>query len=112
MPLTNPTIQDHVFLRGMYADDYFPRECVDKVKDVLVRLCEAIERTKPADVESLYRLTHAATKEINDLQQLFEDHDSEIETAARETIAENFAVVAKAYGFDADVEELIATRDW
>lgn len=32
---------------------------------------------------------------------------------AREEIAEDFAYVARAYGFaDADVEELIATREW
>lgn len=38
---------------------------------------------------------------------------SEIETVAREAIAEDFWRVASAYGFaDADAEELIATRDW
>jgi hypothetical protein len=38
---------------------------------------------------------------------------SEIETAAREAIAHDFDVIAGAYGFaDADIEELIATRDW
>lgn len=39
--------------------------------------------------------------------------DSELETAAREILGEEFAFIASAYGFDeADVEELIATRDW
>ena len=39
--------------------------------------------------------------------------DSELETAARQSIGEEFAFIASAYGFeDADVEELIATRDW
>jgi hypothetical protein len=105
-------MKEHAFVRGMYADGYFPDECVDKVKDVLVRLCETIERTKPADLESLYHLTHAATEEINDLEEDFEEHGSEIETGAREIMAEDFALIAKAYGFDADVEELIATREW
>ena len=49
---------------------------------------------------------------FNDLQEDFEEADSEIETGAREAIAEDFAFVAKAYGFEADREELIATREW
>ncbi|MPN01681.1 hypothetical protein SDC9_148892 [bioreactor metagenome] len=36
-----------------------------------------------------------------------------METAARECIAADFEAIAKAYGFeDADVEELIALREW
>jgi hypothetical protein len=57
-------------------------------------------------------LTHAATDEFNTLAEAFYEHDSEIETVARECIAGDFAFVASAYGFDADIEELIATRDW
>ena len=38
---------------------------------------------------------------------------SEIETAARDCIAVDFEFISKSYGFiEADVEELIATRDW
>ena len=60
----------------------------------------------------LYALTHAATEEFNALAEEFEENDSELETAAREAIAEDFEWIAKAYGFDADIEELIAPRDW
>lgn len=112
MPIANAQMKTYQFLQGMYADSYFPRVCVDKTKQVLVALCESIERKRPADLAGLYRLTHAATEQINELQELFEEHDSEIETGAREVIAEDFACIAKAYGFDADTEELIATRDW
>jgi hypothetical protein len=42
----------------------------------------------------------------------FEENDSELETAARKAIAEDFERIATAYGFDADIEELIAPRDW
>jgi hypothetical protein len=82
------------------------------VKEVLVRLCETIEREQPTDLDGLYRLTHAATEEINDLEDVFAEHDSEIETGAREVMAADFEVIAKAYGFEADIEELIATREW
>lgn len=112
MPLTNAIMKSHPFLQGMYDDGYFPNECVDMVKAVLVRLCETIEREQPAGLEALYRLTHAATEEINELEDAFAEHDSEIETGAREVIAADFGIIAEAYGFDADVEELIATREW
>lgn len=58
-------------------------------------------------------LTEAATEQFNLLEAEFEAAGSEIETVAREEIAEDFWFVASAYGFsDADVEELIAARDW
>ena len=112
MSITNAQMIAHPFLGSMYADPYFPKVCVDKVKQVLVALCERIEREQPADLDRLYVLTHAATDVINDLAEFFDEHDSEIETGAREAIAEDFAIIAAAYGFDADVEQLIATRDW
>jgi Family of unknown function (DUF5713) len=57
--------------------------------------------------------TETATEEFNALESEFEAAGSEIETVARELIAEDFWFVASAYGFaEADVEELIAARDW
>jgi len=96
----------------MYDDSYFPTRLVDKGKAILLRLCEAIEADKPTDLDALYALTHAATEEFNELQEEFDDSGSEIETAARECIAGDFAFIANAYGFDADIEELIAPREW
>lgn len=63
--------------------------------------------------DELYALTHAATEEINDLEEAFAEEGSEIETGARESICNDFAVIAKAYGFvNADIEKLVATREW
>jgi Family of unknown function (DUF5713) len=112
MPVTHPAVLQHAFLAEMYADRYFPDALVDRGKAILLRLCESIEAEKPTGIEALYALTHAATDEFNVLAEAFYEHDSEIETAARECIAGDFAFVAEAYGFDADIEELIATRDW
>lgn len=112
MPIQNPQMKAHSFLPSMYRDTYFPNAGVDKLKHALVTLCERIEREKPADLAGLYVLTHATTDEINEIAEYFYEHDSEIETAAREAIAEEFGHIAAAYGFDADIEELIATRDW
>ncbi len=110
--LNNQTVRNYIFLEEMYKDDYFPNAIVDKGKQILVNLCSKIELESPKSLEELYKLTHAATNQFNDLQEEFYDHDSEIETAARECIAANFIFIANAYGFSADIEELIATRDW
>ena len=111
--LTNHEAKNHSFLDEMYQDEYFPKHLVDKAKSILVSLCFQIEEVKPADLKKLYELTHAATNKFNELQEEFYENDSEIETVARDCIGMDFDFIAKAYGFkDADVEELIATREW
>lgn len=113
MPITTQQVAGHAFLRQMYEDSYFPDHIVDKGRAILFRLCERIEAEQPSDLAALYVLTQAATEEFNLLEAEFDAAGSEIETVAREVIAEDFWFVASAYGFtDADVEELIATRDW
>ena len=113
MSLQNPKMAAYRFLAEMYEDAYFPDELVKKGEDILMELCQQIEQQNPASLEQLYALTHAATERFNDLQQEFGEQGSEIETAARDCIGTDFKAIARAYGFDgADVEELIAPRDW
>jgi hypothetical protein len=113
MPITNQQVSEHAFLRLLLADPYYPNHVVDRGRAILLRLCARIEAEQPSDLPALYALTQAATEEFNRLAEEFDAAGSEIETVAREEIAEDFWFVAKAYGFaDADVEELIATRDW
>lgn len=110
--LKNEDLRTYPFLQEMYSDTYFPAFLVDKCKAILVDLCFEIERQNPKKLDELYQLTHAATNRFNDIQEEFYDNDSELETAARECIAADFEHIAQAYGFDADIEELIATREW
>ncbi|MEV7888903.1 DUF5713 family protein [Streptomyces sp. NPDC002817] len=109
MNISNSQVTAHPFLKALYEDDYYPDHALDRGREILLRLCERIEAERPADLAALYVLTQAATEEFNGL----EGEDFDIETVAREAIAEEFWFVAQAYGFtDVDVEELIATRDW
>ena len=113
MPITNDDINSRQFLTEMYRDSYFPNFMVDKVKAILTGLCEKIEEKKPQNPEELLLLTHTATEMINDLQEEFEENGSEIETAAREAIADDFDFIVKTYGFDqVDIEDVIEPRDW
>jgi hypothetical protein len=110
--IKNEKLKNYSFLEGMYQDSYFPDFLVDKGKAILIELCIQIEEKKPKNLPELYELTHAATQKFNDLEEEFFENDSEIETAAAVLIANDFEFIANAYGFDADIEELIATRYW
>lgn len=110
--VTNATLQSHEFLADMVEDAYFPPALVAEGQQILLRLCERIERERPADGAALMALTHAATLEFNVLGEAFEAQDSELETAARENIGADFELIARSYGFDVDVEELISSREW
>jgi len=111
--LQNEDMRNRVFLETMLEDKYYPKETVKKVQEVLTHLCVEIEAQQPQGLEDLYSLTHAATEKINDLEEEFDANGSEIETVARENIAEEFEFIANAYGFeDADIEELIEPREW
>lgn len=113
MPVTNQQVAGHAFLASLYADAYYPDHVLDKGRAILVRLCERIEAERPVGAAELYGLTEVATEEFNGLVEEFGAAGSEIETVAREAIAEDFWFVAGAYGFtDVDLEELVAARDW
>lgn len=110
--IQNKEILNHDFLLDMYADSYYPKSLVDKCRKVLIDFCLEIERVKPPDLSGLYLLSHAAANRINDLQSDFFESGSELETNAAECLAKEFDFISKSYGFAADVEELIATRQW
>lgn len=113
MPIANAKIRGRELLAEMYADGYFPDHLVDKIKAILLDLCEQIERERPGDEGSLLKLTHAATERINGLAQEFEENDSELETGAREAMGAEFEFIVRAYGFEhVDIEDVIAPRDW
>lgn len=113
MAVTNEQLAQHAFLALLYEDEYFPHHLLDKGRAILVRLCERIEAENPAGLPELYALSAVATEEFNALDEELQKAGSEIETVAREEIAEDFWRIAQAYGFaDVDVEELIAPRDW
>ncbi|MBG2874273.1 hypothetical protein I4902_01335 [Proteus alimentorum] len=111
--IKNKVLASHYFLKGMDNDSYYPTHLVKKGQDLLKALCVKIEATLPKSLAELYILTQETTDQFNELAEEFYEEDSEIETVARECIAEDFGVIADEYGFeDADIEELIATRDW
>lgn len=111
--LNNSLILEHHFLEEMYQDSYFPNHLVDQCKAILLQLCANIEQKQPQSLDELYQLSHIATEQINDMEAAFDEHDSEIETVARDCLGMDFLFIAQAYDFtDADAEDLIAPREW
>ncbi len=112
MAITNAKMQKYHFLKDMYNDNYFPDFLVDKGKSIVVNLCEKIEAIQPKTHKELFELTHIATVAINDLNEEFGENDSELETSAREAIMGDFDNIVKMYGFDVDIDDVLAPRDW
>lgn len=113
MTIQNSKIKDYDFLLGMYRDGYYPDFLVDKIKGILMALCEDIEKENPQSQEALLILTHAATEKINALEEEFDENNSELETVAREVMGADFDYIVRAYGLmEIDIEDVIAPREW
>ena len=84
--------KNYKLLDEMYQDDYYPAFLVDKVKDELQKVIDLLESGE-TDIEVVQETLDEAVCGINDLQEEFDDNDSEIETVARECIAENVAYI-------------------
>lgn len=95
----------------MRADAYFPPALVDEAAAVLARLAARMERERPVG-DAAYALTHDATLELNALIPRFEAAGSDLETGARDAIADDVAQILEAHGYDADLERALAARDW
>lgn len=98
-------------LSEMYRDGYFPDFLVDKVKAELVRVIDLLEAGE-TDTEVIQEKLDEMTQAINDLEEEFEAHNSELETAARESIGSSVAHILEWFDIPIDVEDAIRERDW
>lgn len=102
---------NYKLLDEMYRDEYFPNFLVDKVKAELQRVIELLESGE-TDTEVIQEKLDKAVCAINDLQDEFDENDSEIETVARDCIGESVGYILEWFGIPIDVEEAIRERDW
>jgi len=103
--------ETYQFLEGMYHDGYFPDFLVDKIKGELEKVVAFLE-TGVSDLKQIQERFDTMTMAINDLQEEFEENDSEIETAARDSIATDVIAILKWFEIDLDVDDAIGERDW
>jgi len=112
-----------LYLKEMYQDDYFPNFLVDKIKAVLVEVVEFLESGE-RDMDNLQEKFDRAVSAINALEDEFHDNGSEIETAARDSIAvtvdcilKHFDIVSSdEYSFDNNStglgDRFLCNRNW
>ncbi len=103
--------EDYKLLESMYKDSYFPDFLVDKIKFLAEKVIEFLE-TGERDLQAVQKQFDEMTLAINDLQEEFEENDSEIETSARESIGETVEYILKWFDIDIDTEDAIRERDW
>ena len=102
---------DYKLLDEMYQDEYYPDFLVDKVKNELQKVIDLLENGE-TDTEAVQEKLDEVICAINDLQDEFDENDSEIETVARDCIGETVAYILERFGIPIDIEEAIRERDW
>lgn len=102
---------NYKLLDEMYQDEYYPDFLVDEVRDALQKVVDLLESGE-TNTEVVQETLDEAVSSINDLQEEFDENDSEIETVARECIAENVAYILEWFDIPIDTEEAIRERDW
>ena len=99
------------YLPEMYSDEYFPNFLVDKIKNIIQETVAYIEEGNHA-VDEIQTSLDKMTLKINDLQGDFDEHDSELETVARDSIGMTVENILKYFEINIDIEEAIRKRDW
>ncbi len=97
---------NYKLLDEMYQDDYYPAFLVNKVKDELQKVIDLLESGE-TDTDAVQETLDEAVCGINDLQEEFDENDSEIETVARECIAAAVAYILEWFNIPIDTEEAI-----
>lgn len=103
--------ETYVLLEEMRNDSYFPGFLVDKIESLIVPIISLLEQGE-TDQNILQEKFDEMTLAINDLQDEFEENDSEIETGARESIGATITYILNWFGIDMDIEDAIRERDW
>lgn len=103
--------ENYQLLEEMYSDGYFPDFLVDKVKALIYNVINFLE-TGEQNLDKIQKEFDKMTIAINDLEEEFEENDSEIETVARDSIAETVGYILEWFGIDIDVEDAIGEHDW
>lgn len=95
----------------MYKDDYFPNYLVDKIK-VEIEKVEEFLKAGNKDIKKIQVELDKMTEAINDIDEELNEAGSEIETMAREDIADSVYLLLKEYQIDIDIETAIRNRYW
>jgi hypothetical protein len=99
------------YVIDMYNDKFYPPFLVDKIKCLLmdgVQLLESGERNK----KIIQKKFDEIMRGINNLQDEFYEHESEIEAAARKSIFKTVKDITSHFHLTVDAETLMREREW
>ncbi len=102
---------EYQLLEGMRQDAYFPDFLVGKIEGLLKTVIDFLEMGE-RDLVAVQAKLDEMTAAINTMQEEFEENDSELETAARESIAETVEYVLRWFQIELDVEDALREREW
>lgn len=103
--------KNYKLLDEMYCDEYYPDFLVDKVKAELQRVINLLEAGEQS-TKLIQKELDKAVCAINDLQDEFEENDSEIETVARDCIGDAVGYILEWFHISIETEEALRKRDW
>jgi hypothetical protein len=103
--------EDFEYLQDMYQDDYFPDFLVDKIRDSIKGFV-AFAEVGNHSIDELQMALDEMTIKINELEEEFDENDSELETGARESIGQTIEDILTYFDIDIDVEDAIREREW
>lgn len=103
--------QDYEYLAEMYQDGYFPDFLVDKLKALMLELVEYLE-PEDKSVDQIQEKLDEIIVQTNEQQEEFVENESELETVARESIAQTVEDILSYYKIPIETEEAIRERDW
>ncbi len=103
--------EDYVLVQDMVADDYYPRFLVDKIQELIIPIIRLLENGE-TNITVIQGELDEMTLAINDLQEEFDENDSEIETVARDSIAVTIGYILEWFEIAIDTETALRKRDW
>lgn len=103
--------ENYKLLEEMYNDGYFPDFLVDKIQALIQNVIGFLESGE-RDLKKIHARFDEMILAINDLEEEFEDNDSELETVARDSIGTTVEYILRWFDIDIDVEDAIRERDW
>ncbi|MDR2006042.1 MAG: DUF5713 family protein [Acidaminococcales bacterium] len=103
--------EDHFLLEEMYADAYYPKFLVDKLRFVILDFVDYLSDNFRSREEIQEKLDEMNAM-IGNLREEFRENGSEFETVARACVAADIEYILKYFSVGIEPEEALRARDW
>jgi len=101
----------YILVKDMASDSYYPKFLVERVRELIAPVIQLLEHGE-TNLNTIQDKLDEMTCSINELQDEFEESGSEIETVARDSIAETIEYILEWFDIDIDVETALQEREW